>query len=120
VERFSKKWSAVQYSRRRQEIGGRSFEGAIPHLQIGQRPYAARSFEGAVFRSSRRRGTNAVAFGSMAVSSYPGMPSMGKLMALALFCTLAAAVLFQPILMGRPRLLEAGSPRPHSLPAPAK
>jgi hopanoid biosynthesis associated RND transporter like protein HpnN len=54
--------------------------------------------------------TNAVAFGSMAVSSYPGMSSMGKLMALALFCTLAAAVLFQPALMGRPRQLDAGSP----------
>jgi hypothetical protein len=28
---------------------------------------------------------------------------MGKLMALALICTLAAAVLFQPALMGPPR-----------------
>jgi hypothetical protein len=28
---------------------------------------------------------------------------MGKLMALALVCTMAAAVLFQPALMGRPR-----------------
>jgi hypothetical protein len=28
---------------------------------------------------------------------------MGKLMALALACTLAAAVLFQPVLMGPPR-----------------
>jgi hopanoid biosynthesis associated RND transporter like protein HpnN len=47
--------------------------------------------------------TNAVAFGSMWASSYPGMSSMGKMMALALFCTMAAAVLFQPVLMGRPR-----------------
>jgi uncharacterized protein len=47
--------------------------------------------------------TNAVAFGSMWVSSYPGMSSMGKMMALALMCTMAAAVLFQPVLMGRPR-----------------
>jgi predicted RND superfamily exporter protein len=31
------------------------------------------------------------------------MSSMGKLMALALLCTLAAAVLFQPALMGPPR-----------------
>jgi hypothetical protein len=31
------------------------------------------------------------------------MSSMGKLMALALVCTLAAAVLFQPALMGPPR-----------------
>jgi hypothetical protein len=28
---------------------------------------------------------------------------MGKLLALSLACTLAAAVLFQPVLMGRPR-----------------
>jgi len=47
--------------------------------------------------------TNALAFGSMWASSYPGMSSMGKMMALALLCTLAAAVLFQPVLMGRPR-----------------
>jgi predicted RND superfamily exporter protein len=63
--------------------------------------------------------TNAIAFGSMAISRYPGMASMGKLMALALFCTLAAAMLFQPVLMGRPRQLEANSPRPDPLPAPA-
>ena len=31
---------------------------------------------------------------------------MGKLMALSLVCTLAAAVLFQPALMGRPRTLQ--------------
>ena len=34
--------------------------------------------------------TTAVAFGSMWASSYPGMSSMGKLMALALVCTMAA------------------------------
>jgi hypothetical protein len=28
---------------------------------------------------------------------------MGKLLALSLVCTLAAAVLFQPVLMGKPR-----------------
>lgn len=50
--------------------------------------------------------TNAVAFGSMWVSSYPGMSSMGKMMALALACTMAAAVLFQPVLMGRPRQIK--------------
>ena len=44
--------------------------------------------------------TNAIAFGSMWASNYPGMSSMGKLMALALLCTMAAAVLFQPVLMG--------------------
>ena len=50
--------------------------------------------------------TNAVAFGSMWSSSYPGMSSMGKLMAIALLCTMAAAVLFQPVLMGRPRRVK--------------
>jgi len=64
--------------------------------------------------------TNAIAFGSMAVSSYPGMASMGKLMALALFCTLAAAVLFQPVLMGRPRQQDSGLRRRDPLPAPAE
>jgi hypothetical protein len=47
--------------------------------------------------------TNAVAFGSMWSSNYPGLSSMGRMMALALVCTMAAAVLFQPVLMGRPR-----------------
>jgi uncharacterized protein len=47
--------------------------------------------------------TQATAFGSLWLSSDPGTSSMGKLMALALVCTMAAAVLFQPALMGRPR-----------------
>jgi hopanoid biosynthesis associated RND transporter like protein HpnN len=47
--------------------------------------------------------TTATAFGSLWLSNQPGMSSMGKLMALALVCTLAAAVLFQPALMGPPR-----------------
>ncbi|MGA2943910.1 MAG: MMPL family transporter [Xanthobacteraceae bacterium] len=64
--------------------------------------------------------TNAIAFGSMAASSYPGMSSMGKLMALALFCTLAAAVLFQPVLMGRPRQLEANPSGIDPVPAAAE
>jgi predicted RND superfamily exporter protein len=50
--------------------------------------------------------TNAIAFGSMWASNYPSMSSMGKLMALALLCTMAAAVLFQPVLMGPPRQLS--------------
>jgi uncharacterized protein len=54
--------------------------------------------------------TNAVAFGSMWSSDYPGMSSMGKMMALALLCTMAAAVLFQPVLMGRPRRSEQAAP----------
>ena len=47
--------------------------------------------------------TTATAFGSLWMSRNPGMSSMGKLMAMALVCTLAAAVLFQPALMGPPR-----------------
>jgi hypothetical protein len=59
--------------------------------------------------------TNAVAFGSMWASSYPGMSSMGKMMALSLLCTLAAAVLFQPVLMGRPRQAEPVTESPSQL-----
>jgi hypothetical protein len=47
--------------------------------------------------------TTATAFGSLWLSSHPGTSSMGKLLALSLVCTLAAAVLFQPVLMGPPR-----------------
>jgi hopanoid biosynthesis associated RND transporter like protein HpnN len=45
----------------------------------------------------------ATAFGSLWLSSHPGTSSMGKLLALSLICTLAAAGLFQPALMGAPR-----------------
>ncbi len=47
--------------------------------------------------------TTATAFGSLWFSSNPGTSSMGKLLALSLGCTMLAAVLFQPILMGKPR-----------------
>jgi uncharacterized protein len=47
--------------------------------------------------------TTAVAFGSLWFSNHPGTSSMGKLLSLSLITTLAAAVLFQPILMGPPR-----------------
>jgi hypothetical protein len=47
--------------------------------------------------------TTATAFGSLWLSQHPGTSSMGKLLALSLFCTLGAAVLFQPALMGAPR-----------------
>jgi uncharacterized protein len=47
--------------------------------------------------------TTAAAFGSLWLSSDPATSSMGGLMALALVCTMAAAVLFQPALMGPPR-----------------
>jgi hopanoid biosynthesis associated RND transporter like protein HpnN len=53
--------------------------------------------------------TTATAFGSLWLSDQPGISSMGKLMALALLCTLAAAVLFQPALMGPPRGENAGN-----------
>jgi hypothetical protein len=62
--------------------------------------------------------TNAVAFGSMWVSSYPGMSSMGKMMALALACTMAAAVFFQPVLMGQPRQIKRLADTPSRLPEP--
>ena len=48
--------------------------------------------------------TTATAFGSLWFSNHPGTSSMGKLLALSLVCTLAAAVLFQPVLMGPPRV----------------
>ena len=50
--------------------------------------------------------TTATAFGSLWLSSHPGTSSMGKLLALSLVTTLAAAVLFQPALMGKPRVIE--------------
>ncbi|MGO8953466.1 MAG: MMPL family transporter [Rhodomicrobium sp.] len=45
----------------------------------------------------------AVAFGSLMFSNHPGTASMGQLLALSLINTMAAAVLFQPLLMGPPR-----------------
>ena len=47
--------------------------------------------------------TTAIAFGSLWLSHHPGTSSMGKLMALALLTTLAAAVIFQPALMATQR-----------------
>lgn len=54
----------------------------------------------AVFYSAM---TTATAFGSLWFSNHPGTSSMGKLLALSLVCTLAAALLFQPALLGPPR-----------------
>ena len=51
--------------------------------------------------------TTATAFGSLSLSSHPGTSSMGQMMLLALFCTMSAAVLFQPALMGPPRKVAA-------------
>jgi predicted RND superfamily exporter protein len=50
--------------------------------------------------------TTATAFFSLWLSSHPGTSSMGKLLTLTLVCTLLAAVLFQPLLMGQPREIE--------------
>ena len=50
--------------------------------------------------------TTATAFGSLWFSSHPGTSSMGKLLAISLLTTMAAAALFQPILMGKPRQQE--------------
>jgi hypothetical protein len=57
----------------------------------------------------------ATAFGSLWFSSHPGTASMGRLLAVSLLCTLGAAVLFQPVLMGKPREEEA--PARPSVPA---
>jgi hypothetical protein len=51
----------------------------------------------------------ATAFGSLYFSSDPGTSSMGKLLAISLLTTMAAAALFQPVLMGKPRD-ESASP----------
>jgi hopanoid biosynthesis associated RND transporter like protein HpnN len=66
----------------------------------GQTNLLQTSLTRAVFYSAL---TTATAFGSLWFSSHPGTSSMGKLLALSLICTLAAAVLFQPVLMGKPR-----------------
>ena len=50
--------------------------------------------------------TTATAFGSLFFSSHPGTSSMGKLLFISLMTTMAAAALFQPVLMGKPRQLE--------------
>ena len=68
--------------------------------RAGQTGLLQSSLTRAVFFSAM---TTATAFGSLWFSSHPGMSSMGKLLALSLACTFAAAVLFQPVLMGRPR-----------------
>ncbi len=72
----------------------------------GQTNLLQTSLTRAVFFSAL---TTATAFGSLWFSSHPGTASMGKLLALSLMCTLAAAVLFQPVLMGKPRNDELGA-----------
>ncbi len=65
----------------------------------GQTHLLASPLTRAVFYSGL---TTAVAFGSLWLSNNPGLSSMGELLALALACTMAAAILFQPLLMGPP------------------
>jgi len=72
----------------------------------GQTDFLQSALSRAIFFSALLTGT---AFGSLWLSSNPGMSSMGKLLALSLACTLASAVLFQPALMGEPRSTEKKS-----------
>jgi hypothetical protein len=69
----------------------------------GQTDFLETALTRAVFFSALLTGT---AFGSLWLTSNPGMSSMGKLLALSLACTLVSAVLFQPALMGEPRSKE--------------
>ena len=71
--------------------------------RAGTKKLLQSSLTRAVFWSALTTGT---AFGSLWASKHPGTSSMGKLMALSLVCTLAAAILFQPALMGPPRKTE--------------
>jgi hypothetical protein len=66
----------------------------------GETHFLQSSLTRAVFYSALMTAT---AFGSLWLSSHPGMSSMGKLLALSLACTLASAALYQPALMGPPR-----------------
>ena len=68
--------------------------------RAGQTHLLQTSLTHAVFFSAL---TTATAFGSLWFSSHPGTASMGELLALSLLCTLFAAVIFQPLLMGKPR-----------------
>src|SRR6202011_1329397 len=68
--------------------------------RAGQTDLLQSSLTRAVFYSAL---TTATAFGSLWLSSHPGTSSMGKLLALSLVTTLAAVLLFQLALMGKPR-----------------
>ncbi|MEX3940478.1 MMPL family transporter [Paraburkholderia sp. BR10937] len=50
--------------------------------------------------------TTGAAFGSLWFSHHPGTSSLGALLALSLVSTLIGAVIFQPVLMGRPRAAQ--------------
>jgi hypothetical protein len=64
--------------------------------RAGETHFLQLSLTRAVFFSAL---ATATAFGSLWLSHHPGTSSMGKLMALALITTLAAALLFQPALL---------------------
>jgi len=81
---------------------GVAFKIYIMAWRAGQTGLLQSSLTRAVFYSAL---TTATAFGSLWLSSHPGTSSMGKLLVLSLLTTLAAAVLFQPVLMGKPREL---------------
>ena len=70
----------------------------------GEYNFLQSSLTRAVFFSALMTAT---AFGSLWFSAHPGISSMGKLLALSLACTLVAAALFQPALMGPPRTSNA-------------
>jgi hopanoid biosynthesis associated RND transporter like protein HpnN len=72
----------------------------------GEYNFLQSSLTRAVFFSALMTAT---AFGSLWFSAHPGISSMGKLLALSLACTLAAAALFQPALMGPPRGAKAAA-----------
>lgn len=72
--------------------------------RAGQTSLLASSLTHAVLFSAA---TTATAFGSLWLSHHPGTASMGRLLALALCCTLVGAVVFQPVLMGKPRAARA-------------
>jgi hopanoid biosynthesis associated RND transporter like protein HpnN len=62
----------------------------------GEKNFMQSSLTRAIFFSAC---TTAIAFGSLWLAHHPGTSSMGKLMALSLLTTLAAAVIFQPALL---------------------
>jgi hopanoid biosynthesis associated RND transporter like protein HpnN len=68
--------------------------------RAGRRHLLQSSLTRAVIFSALTTGT---AFGSLWLSRHPGTASMGALLALSLACTLVAALLFLPALLGEPR-----------------
>jgi hypothetical protein len=75
--------------------------------RAGETNFLQSSLTRAIFFSAC---TTAIAFGSLWLSHHPGTSSMGKLMALSLLTTLAAAVIFQPALMATQRQMSPKGP----------